>query len=457
MDETIAAIVQEFSLDAYRPIVARDLDLGPVPEPRAGNLVTVVTGMRRSGKSYRLFQQMDTLLAAGVPEERICYFNFEDTRLGQVTPATGDAVLETFLYLHPGLDRSQGVYLFFDELQQMQGWGAWLRRIVDTWRATIYVTGSSSKMLSSEIATEFRGRALDFELFPYSFREVVAQNAELAPLVGAEVFSAAQRAQLAGAFRAYLQCGGFPAAQGLPRPQANALLQGYVQRVVSRDVVERLDLARPLVAATCAQRILAMNGRQLSVRKMENDLRSAGLTSGRGYLAELVDAFENAFLVFRVREFSRSLSANTTAQPKVYAVDPGLALANSPASVNDEGQRLEGAVYVELRRRLPGSRMGTVSSLRTKAHGHEVDFVCADAALGQVNCLVQVTWSMDGAKTAERELRALAEALDETGIDEALLLVGSGEARTYERDGKRIVQKPAWQWMLGTASGQGIL
>lgn len=450
MDETIAGILQEFSLDLYRPIVARELDLGPVSAPRAGNLVTVITGMRRSGKSYRLFQQMDELLASGVCADRICYFNFEDTRLGRVTPETGDAVLETFLYMHPDVDRTQGLYLFFDELQEMEGWGSWLRRIVDTWRATIYVTGSSSKMLSSEIATEFRGRALDFELHPYSFREIVRQNDELAPLMDAPALSAAHRAQLQGAFREYLSAGGFPAAKGLPLPQRNALLQGYVQRVVSRDVVERLGIARPQVASTCARRLLALNGRQLSVRKMENDLRSAGLASGRGYLAELIEALESAFLVFRVRELSRSLSQNTTACPKVYAIDPGLALANSPAFANDAGQRLEDAVYLELRRRLPGMRLGGVSSLRTRAHGLEVDFAIADPALGSVSSLVQVTESMADARTARRELRALWEAMDETGLREALVLVGDDASAVYEQDGMRIVQKPVWQWMLET-------
>ena len=448
MDETIAAIFQEFSLDLYRPIVPRALDLGEPLEPRAGNLVKVVIGMRRCGKSYRLFQEMDALLEAGVPRERICYFNFEDTRLGPVTPQTGDAVLDTFLYLNPGLKRDDGIYLFFDELQEMEDWGGWLRRIVDTWKATIYVTGSSSKMLSTEISTEFRGRALDFELLPYSFGEVVRQHENLAGVADAAAFSERQEAQLRGLFDEYLVRGGFPAVQGLPRAQANDLLQSYVRRVVARDVVERRGYARPNVAMACANRLLAMNARQVSVRRIENDLRSAGMGSGRGYLADLISSLEAAFLVFTVREFSRSLSENTTSQPKVYAVDPGLALANSRASANDAGQRLEDAVYLELRRRLPGTRLGTISSMHTKAHGYEVDFVVGDVLFDDVSMLIQVTEHMDDEGTVSRELRALWEALDETGNDEGLLVVGRGEGAEYVQGGKRIVQVPAWRWML---------
>lgn len=114
--------------------------------------------MRRSGKSYRMFQEMDELIRQGVGPNLICYFNFEDNRFAPVTAQTGDEVLDTFYELHPEA-LTDGAYLFFDELQEMQDWGAWLRRIVDTRKATIYVSGSSSKMLSTEIATEFRGRA----------------------------------------------------------------------------------------------------------------------------------------------------------------------------------------------------------------------------------------------------------------------------------------------------------
>lgn len=170
MNPIIAESIQSFSLDDYRPIVARDLDLGEPIAPRRGNLVKVVMGMRRSGKSYRLLQEMDALLASGVSPERICYFNFEDDRLAPVTPSAGDEVLEAFYARNPSaLD--EGAYLFFDELQEMGGWGPWLRRVVDTTKATVYVSGSSSKMLSSEISTEFRGRALGFELLPFSFSE----------------------------------------------------------------------------------------------------------------------------------------------------------------------------------------------------------------------------------------------------------------------------------------------
>lgn len=122
MNEVIASALRDFSIEAFKPIFTRDLDLGEPLPPRAGNLVKVVIGMRRSGKSYRLFQEMDRLLASGVPENRICYFDFDDDRLKPITPATGDAVLEAFYAINPSA-LSEGAYLFFDELQEMSDWG----------------------------------------------------------------------------------------------------------------------------------------------------------------------------------------------------------------------------------------------------------------------------------------------------------------------------------------------
>ena len=450
MNETIAAILQEFSLDLYRPIIARDLNLGEPLIPRAGNLVKVITGMRRSGKSYRLFQEMDALIAAGIPERRICYFNFDDDRLGPVTPRTGDDLLETFRYLNPEASSEEGLYLFLDELQEMDGWGRWLRRIVDTTRATIYVTGSSSKMLSREISTEFRGRALDFELLPFSFGEVVSQDPSLAAHRDDPAHPSSRQAKLQARLDAYLDKGGFPAVQDLPRPRANALLQSYAQRVVAKDVVERHDLSRPRVASALATRLLGLNARQLSVRKIENDLRSAGLATGRGYLSGLVSYFEEAYLLFQVKEYSRSLSEVTTAQPKIYAIDPGLALANSRAGASDRGQRLEDAVYLELRRKNPSAREGTISTLHTREHGYEVDFVVGDVLDGAPYELIQVTERMDEPKTIERETRALWEAMRESRLDESLIIVGNGPSATYESDAGRITQVPAWKWLLSS-------
>lgn len=447
MNETIASILQDFSLELYRPIVSRDLDLGDPLVPRAGNLVKVVSGIRRCGKSYRLFQEIERLESQGVQASRICYFDFDDDRLKPVTPAVGDEVLETFYEMYPD-SLVDGAYFFFDELQEMEDWSTWLRRVVATRKATIYVSGSSSKLLSREIATEFRGRALEFELLPFSFAEYARMRGIAVHASQADAFSTEDRVRLQAAFSQYLECGGFPAAFDLPRPHATALLQSYAQQVVARDVVERHNVARPRVASLFAQRLLGTNARQLSLRKAANDLRSAGLSTTKETLGDLLAYFQEAYLVFGVKQLSYSLSESTTSQPKIYAIDPGLALACAKAQTVDAGQRLEDAVYLELRRRMAPMRRDALSSLRTAAHGYEVDFVVGDALSNEVSELYQVAVNVGDERTYRREVRALWEALDENSQTEAVLIVGDGPDNVMEQDGKRIVQVPAWKWFL---------
>lgn len=447
MNPIVLDAVNAFDVSIYEPIVPRSLSLGDVLPPKAGNLVKVVTGMRRSGKSYRLFQEMKRVHDAGVPWGRICYFNFEDDRLSPVTPEVGDEVLEAFETVNPGAF-DEGAFLFFDELQEMQDWGKWLRRIVDTRRVTVYATGSSSKMLSSEITTAFRGRAIDFELLPLSFAESIAFNGLYLPAQDEPAFTEPERLALQRALHGYLKTGGFPAVQGLPDQERVPLLQSYARQVVSRDVVERHSLAKPRVASLFAQKLLGSNARQLSLRKTENELRSVGVATSRESLASMLEYFEQSYLSFVVRERSYHLSESTNSIPKTYAIDPGLAAANSKAYTNDAGQRLEDAVYLELRRRNVGDRNEAITSLRTKEHGYEVDFAVGDALFGDRLSLYQVCVDANDARTLERELRALREAMAEHSAEEAVLIVAEGEAASYEHGGRVVRQVPAWRWLL---------
>lgn len=448
MNRLIAQKIKDFSLDAYEPIVPRDLDLGNPLTPKAGNLVTVIVGMRRSGKTYRLFQEMKRVHASGVPWDRILYFNFEDDRFDPLVPTVGDEVLDTFYELNP--EAYDGAYLFLDEIQEMRDWDKWARRIVDTRKATMYVTGSSSKLLSTDVASAFRGRAIDYELLPYSFREYVRVH-EPGIDVDQAIMSSKDEARCRVLFDRYLRQGGFPAVQTEQGERLVMILQSYVKKVVAQDVIERHNLSNPQVVSLFSQRALATNGREFSVRKVENDFRSQGITTNRAALAEALRYFEDAFLLAAVRRFSRSFADNARSPSKVYAIDPGLAYANSLSPTQDVGQRLEDAVYLELRRRNAGMREGIISSLRTEGHGYEVDFVVGDALSQQGFSLYQVAVGISDAPVRRRELRALQEAMTERHLDEGFAIVLEGEAEEVSLEEGIVHIVPAWSWFLGTA------
>lgn len=448
MNPVILDTLNAFDISIYEPVFERDFSLGEPLLPKAGNLVKVITGMRRSGKSYRMFQEMKKVHAGGVPWDQICYFNFEDDRLMPVTPETGDEVLEAFETLNPGAFE-KGVYLFFDELQEMNNWGMWLRRIVDTRRVTIYATGSSSKMLSSEITTAFRGRALDFELLPLSFSESIAFNRLDVPNQNKPAFTESERVILKKAFFEYLKVGGFPAVQGLVDQERIPLLQSYAQQVVARDVVERHSVIKPRVARLFGQKLLGSNAKQVSIRKTVNEMKSLGLVTSRELLSNLSDYFKQAYLSFFVKERIYQLAESANVVPKAYAIDPGLALANSKAYTNDIGQRLEDAVYLELRRRCASDRNEAITSLRTKEHRYEVDFAVGDTTFTNSLDLYQVCVDVHDDKTLTRELRALWEAMREHEVRRSTLIVAEGEAKVHEQDGCVVDQIPAWKWFIG--------
>ena len=426
--------------------IARPLpELTPrdVEMPRISRKADVVIGMRRSGKTYALYQEMHRLLAEGVPRDRMLYMNLEDDRLGQPDLAGLDQMLETFYRLSPAA-REHGAFIFLDEVQVVEGWSRFARRVLDTEAARLYVTGSSAKMLSTEVATEFRGRGFAVELLPFSFRESLRHGGIDIP--EAEPGSAL-RSRLEAHLATYLEVGGFPDVQTLDGEKRIQTLQDYVELVLVRDVIERHGHAHVAAVRAFAAALLRASAQTFSVNKVFNDLTSRGLKVGKDTLHALLDELSDAFLVFPVSIFRRSLRARQIAPKKAYAVDPGLALAMSHALTEDVGRRLETTVYLELRRRLGRVREGAISYYVTE-DGHEVDFVVGDRDEPHVAQLVQSCVSLRDTPTRVRELRALEEAMTELGRREATIVT------LYERDtvevGAGIVEVvPAWRWLLG--------
>lgn len=248
--------------DGVPEVFDRDLDLGPVLAPARGNLATVVTGIRRCGKTYRLFQEMHRIIREGHNPEHIFYFNFEDERLKPYSPQLLSEVLDTFFAMRPSAKRG-GAFLFFDEIQEVPEWGAFLRHVIDTEKVTLYVTGSSSKMLSTGLASEFRGRSLSRELFPMSFSEFVRYCGVELKAAGEglpQAFGSTISAQLRNLLPEYLKRGGFIATQPFPPSDRVLLLQEYAYRTVNMDVIERYDVRNQVVATQFLSRCLASSG-----------------------------------------------------------------------------------------------------------------------------------------------------------------------------------------------------
>jgi len=403
----------------------------------------VVIGMRRVGKTYLMYQRMRELIASGVDKRDLLYANFEDDRLQPAVSGLLDGVLEAFYRSNPDARRRRA-YLFLDEIQMVPEWPRFVRRVLDTESVAIMVTGSSAKLLHTEVATELRGRGLAVEVFPYSFAESavaagVSLPADMPP-------GARARSRLEAHLDQYLSAGGFPEVQAMPLVQRTQTLQDYVELVLLRDIIERHRVENATATRAFARLLLQAPAHAFSVNKAHGDLRSRGLAVSKDLLHALLDHFQDAYLVFAIPVFKKSVRAQATNPRKLYAIDPGLAAAMSHVTATDVDARLENAVFLELRRRHGRLLQGQVSYYLT-ASGHEVDFVVGDLFEQRAGRLVQVCASLAEPATRTRELRALTEAMRETGLRVAEI-VTLHEEETIATDAGTVAVVPAWRWLL---------
>jgi uncharacterized protein len=365
----------------------------------AGKALAVV-GVRRGGKTSFLAQCRADRLAAGSPPEAQLLISLEDERLIGMSVVDLGWLLEEHARQWPDA-AADGMTLYLDEVQIVPGWEGLVRRLIDQGNVEIFVSGSSARLLSREVATSLRGRAMEVLIHPFSFREAL-RHAAAEPKGPVERLDAAGRAALDQRLRRYLAEGGFPEAQGAaPRDRA-ALLSGYVDVMVLRDVIERHAVTNPLALRWFERQLLANPGGAFSVKKHYDTLRSQGVAVGKDTLHAYLAHLEDAFLVRTVAMHSSSERQRMVNPRKAYPVDSGLIALFERTGRAHRGRTLETVVLLELER-----RGYDVSYVRT-ADGFEVDFFAHLA--GDPPLLIQVCLESEGDETWERELRSLATA-----------------------------------------------
>jgi predicted AAA+ superfamily ATPase len=262
---------------------------------------SVCIGVRRCGKSTLLFQTAADLLARGVSPQNLLYLNFFDDRLRGLANTGPGLVLEAYYSLFPDKKGTETVYCFFDEIQEIPGWEAFVSRLLRTERCEVFLTGSSATMLSKEIATQMRGRALSWELFPLSFPEYLAWKG----LDQQGHPSSRRRLQTAKAFDEYWQCGGFPEVIGQPANLRTRIHQEYFHTVLARDLVERHDLSHPRALTDLAVWLLNNAGSMYSLNRLSGYLKALGHKVPKASVAQYLDWLEDAFFLFPVKLFER--------------------------------------------------------------------------------------------------------------------------------------------------------
>lgn len=409
----------------------RDAALAAMPG-KADALV----GMRRVGKTWRMYQHMAELIDRGVERRQLLYVNLEDERL---TLAASDLseLMGAWYSRYPDIV-GRDHWLFLDEVQNVPGWERFVRRMLDQGDVHVLVTGSSSKMLSAEIATTLRGRALTTEILPFSFAEALAHAAHPTPTVWPP--GPAARAHLVHAFDRYFETGGFPEVVAADAELRRRVLQEYVDVAILRDIVERHALTQVAPLRWLVRRLLSHPSGRFTANALHRDLRSQGFTVGKDTVHALLAHIEDAHLVYTLPLWTPSASRRGTNPRKAYAVDPALSRTAAFAKPADVGHWLENLVYLELRRR-GVAELGYVLT----AGGREVDF-CVRTAGGAL-ALVQVCADLTDADTLGREMGSLNEAMAELGVHDATLVTLREEGHATVPAGN-VAMVPAWRWLL---------
>lgn len=430
MIEIIKEIILDFQEVPLATGVARRVEVTPV----AGK-ATICIGVRRSGKSTFMFQLMQRLLDTGTNRENILYLNFFDDRLHRLQHEGLGVILEAYFSLYPEKKNTEKIYCFFDEIQVVSGWEPFIDRLLRTEICEVYITGSSAQMLSREIATQMRGRALSWEIFPFSFREFL----DLKGIESVEPFTTKKRLVIQKAFEEYWQNGGFPEVAGLSRQLRIKTHQEYFHAMLFRDLVERHDISHPRAITDLAHWLVDNSASLYSVNNLTGYLKSLGHKAPKMAVSDYLAWFEDAYILFTVRIFDASLARTNTNPKKIYCIDHALVTSVSTGILANSGHLLENLVFTALRRITP-----EIYYFKSK-NGKEVDFLAQRP--DRTRILVQVCESMADPQTRKREITALGEAMAELNLSSGTI-VTRGEEEQITVDSGMIDVIPAWRFLL---------
>jgi predicted AAA+ superfamily ATPase len=405
--------------------------------PAVAGKAHAVIGMRRAGKTTFLRQLLDERRAAG-PAERAVYLSFDDDRLAGLELEQLGFLLEEYYRRHPALRGHKTVYWFLDEIQLVPGWERFVRRALDSERVEIAVSGSSARMLSREVHTSLRGRGMATVIRPFSFREFLRHRGE-EPTKEPRRWTPAERSLIEKRFREYLVEGGFPEAQGLPATLRIELLQGYVDTVLFRDVVERYGVSQVAALRWLVRQCLRNPAGSFSAHRLHQDLKAQGHGVAKDAVHAMLGHLLDAFLLTAVPLATDSERQRNSNPRKLYPADLGLIKAFDASGRSNLGHALETAVLNELERR--GAEVGYVKT----SDGLEVDFLARRPSAGEE--LIQVCADLSSPETRARELRALtAAAKDHPRATRRLLVLDRDAFARANTPGIKVM--PAYEWLL---------
>jgi predicted AAA+ superfamily ATPase len=423
--EILKQIIRDFHLRGDFDVKPRMIEI-----PFDTKKIITLVGVRRCGKTSMLYNAINQLTKK-IEKTKILFLNLEDERLDLEVEEL-DLILQAFLELYPHQDLKE-CHFFFDEIQNINGWEKFIRRVYDTVSKNIYITGSNSKLLSSDIATNLRGRTLVFEIYPLSFSEYLTfKDIEI------DLYSSKSLAYIKNTQDTFLKEGGFPEIIFLKNEYKNRTLQEYFNVLLYRDLVERYGITNTIALKFFLKRVISSTTKQISINKIYNELKSANIKIGKNTLYNFLEYAQNVYLSLLLYRYENSLINKELGEKKIYSIDMGLNNAIEYKFSKDLGKALENAVFLELRR-------SNKDIMYYKDNNSECDFIISEK--NHVNEVIQVSYDISDPNTAERESKGIINACKKFGLS-------SGKIITLDTEDEKVENKifikiiPFYKWIL---------
>jgi len=387
--------------------------------------VVVIKGVRRSGKSSLIQNQIRDLVNNGTPKNEILFINLEDPRL---TNRLSLELLENIknLYLEQ-LSPKNRPYIFLDEIQNIPNWERWVNKEYEQKTSKIIVTGSNSSMLSSEIASTLSGRYLSIVVYPLSFSEYLEFRAIT---VGSLLDLAHNKIAVNREFENYLKYGGFPKVLEYKDEDRKDLLQSYKETILLKDIVARYRLKSYQTLDEIASFLLANSGTLQSYSNIKNSFKTS-FDVAKNYIEYL----KNSYILHDIAKFDYSIKKQNANDKKYYTIDLGLSNILRVPNLTQRGANIETVVFLELLRR------GFSIYYYKSVNNQEVDFVIAKE--GAISALIQVSSTLENEKTLKRELAPFDTTIKDLGLENIEKIVIT-EDKSQNIDDVKVINILEW-------------
>ncbi|MBI2530126.1 MAG: ATP-binding protein [Candidatus Diapherotrites archaeon] len=380
-----------------------------------GTSAFVIKGLRRCGKSTLLKQIIRAKF-----ENNFYYFNFDDERITGFKSEDFQTLMEIFIELF-GERRN----VFFDEIQNINGWELFINRILRE-GYTVFITGSNANLLSRELGTHLTGRHVDIELYPFSFTEFLRACKIKLPEKG--LYSTQERALFSKKFREYFENGGMPELVVFSN---TAVLTQVINDIIQKDIVSRHNIRKPVELKAVLKFLIANVANPITYRSIINNFGIKSINTIQKYIG----CAEESYIIFTTHKYERKIKRFDKNPKKVYCIDNGIMMKNTPNINEKKGVLLENLIAIQLK------RLGKEFYYYKGKTNAECDFVIVDDKQAMQAC-----YELNESNIS-REIKGLTEAMGQIKAKQGIILTLYQEQQ-LTRSNKKIIVKPAWQWLI---------